>query len=527
MSNDLPPGWKSRLDPKYGKTYYYNKSTKQTSWKHPNKMDKKKKSQVRLSDQQGKGNGQSGKDKHKQGTEDRQKKKLSRTKSSEVQPQAGDPTNMSLNTGVSLPQGWMEVWSASHKRMYYYNQTMSKSVWTDPRKQRVPPQDVQGDDEDSSEDEAASSQIISPTSQFNKKFSRHNLFNPSDEQVAANSVVETQIDPAAFQNAVMAQFPALAEALADLKQGQAQLERERAEHNARMEKDWEDLQVKLAAMRPIQEQQVEEQVPRPTSERPRSIAPPVPKRSRPTKLSAELETYSKDLQRRSLSIVKRRSVLQHRELNNGEITPSALKRIQEQAERVLQEAASVDTHSVTSQDDDALVLFGGDTVEALAAEMKGVQSGILYAKQEMEAQRTARAEALEQSNSTYYSVLGVEEDASDNELKKGFRRQMMQWHPDKVRPEYKGVAQDKSVQISTAYECLSDPWEREIYDWFGLEEYLVHLKVLQIFKNHMTTGIDLVKHGRKGWPRKRCVLGLFVLMYFILLVFPRFTCLVS
>jgi len=70
-------------------------------------------------------------------------------------------------------------------------------------------------------------------------------------------------------------------------------------------------------------------------------------------------------------------------------------------------------------------------------------------------------------DSKYYDLLGVARDASDTDIKKQYRKLAMQYHPDKNpgNPE----AADKFKEISTAYEALSDPEKREIYDKYGEE----------------------------------------------------------
>ncbi|CAM6026522.1 unnamed protein product [Sphagnum balticum] len=68
----------------------------------------------------------------------------------------------------------------------------------------------------------------------------------------------------------------------------------------------------------------------------------------------------------------------------------------------------------------------------------------------------------------YYTVLKVGKTASDDDLKKAYRKLAMKWHPDK-NPNNKKEAEAKFKQISEAYEVLSDPQKRAIYDQEGEE----------------------------------------------------------
>ena len=67
----------------------------------------------------------------------------------------------------------------------------------------------------------------------------------------------------------------------------------------------------------------------------------------------------------------------------------------------------------------------------------------------------------------YYKILGVSRDATEEEIKKSYRRIAMQYHPDRNPGDKE--AEEKFKVASEAYEVLRDSQKREIYDRYGIE----------------------------------------------------------
>ncbi|KAG8921048.1 hypothetical protein FRC00_009203, partial [Tulasnella sp. 408] len=67
-------------------------------------------------------------------------------------------------------------------------------------------------------------------------------------------------------------------------------------------------------------------------------------------------------------------------------------------------------------------------------------------------------------DTAYYDILGVKTDVNDVDLKKAYRKKAIEFHPDKNKaPD----AEEKFKEISKAYQVLSDPNTRAVYDKNG------------------------------------------------------------
>ena len=72
-----------------------------------------------------------------------------------------------------------------------------------------------------------------------------------------------------------------------------------------------------------------------------------------------------------------------------------------------------------------------------------------------------RKSLLSEDLPDYYAILQIQATASQNEIKSQFRKLAKKWHPDRKQSD---DAEEKMAQINTAYEVLSDPKRRKMYD---------------------------------------------------------------
>ena len=73
------------------------------------------------------------------------------------------------------------------------------------------------------------------------------------------------------------------------------------------------------------------------------------------------------------------------------------------------------------------------------------------------------------ANKDYYAALGLQKGASDDEIKRAFRKLAIKYHPDKNQGDKE--AENKFKEINEAYQVLSDPEKKERYDRFGTVDF--------------------------------------------------------
>src|SRR6266498_1977511 len=80
----------------------------------------------------------------------------------------------------------------------------------------------------------------------------------------------------------------------------------------------------------------------------------------------------------------------------------------------------------------------------------------------------------------YYKVLGLKKGATQEEIKKAYRKLAVKYHPDKNPGDKE--AEDKFKEINEAYAVLSDPQKKQQYDQFGSADFHQRYSQEDIFR---------------------------------------------
>ena len=98
----------------------------------------------------------------------------------------------------------------------------------------------------------------------------------------------------------------------------------------------------------------------------------------------------------------------------------------------------------------------------------------------------------------YYKILGLQSrGASEEDIKKAYRKMALKYHPDKNKS---AGAEEKFKEIAEAYEVLSDPKKRQVYDQYGEEG----LKGVQKKMNRIIIYVVLKFYYVLLWEEKYC-----------------------
>lgn len=73
------------------------------------------------------------------------------------------------------------------------------------------------------------------------------------------------------------------------------------------------------------------------------------------------------------------------------------------------------------------------------------------------------------ANKDFYEVLGVDKSASEDEIKKAFKKAALKYHPDRNKGDKE--AEEKFKEVNEAYQVLSDAEKRQRYDQFGTADF--------------------------------------------------------
>jgi hypothetical protein len=133
------------------------------------------------------------------------------------------------------------------------------------------------------------------------------------------------------------------------------------------------------------------------------------------------------------------------------------------------------THVLTT-----MLAFMAADCEASASQIDDGESGMSLGDSESEyiyvdqygnpvgggARMRSRPPPGQVNNTAFYELMGLQVNCTEDEIKKAYKRKALKWHPDK-NPENKTFAESMFKKVSDAYQVLSDPQKRALYDKYG------------------------------------------------------------
>lgn len=389
-----------------------------------------------------------------------------------------------------VPTDWVEGIDPKYNRKYYYNRRTRKSTWTVPN--------FQGQGSLPSEKSgigyykrAEKSSLNSPTNESPRKI-------PSNGQQGRSSA-NIPNHPRKSSVSKMREIPALQNAWADIEKARVELQREREELSSRMRTEWKLLEAQLEELKALKEAGSFTPKNRPHDD-PRNRKHEHEDDSNDD-MSVEsdedesdsvgmddLDKYAEELERRTSEIYKQKDFLWSMEESDEEdISDDDTKNQVEQMKR--KHKRRLRRKKNARPDSNTLAMFMDDVEE--------IKAGMKYVKDENKAKQEAAEQAAGIEEGDFYKIMGVEKNATNSQLRKAYHKLMIFWHPDKNRDNVE-EANRKANLVKDAYDCLSNKWERHVYDKIGLEGYLFHVKIIQTFKNYLRSGVKIKKHGRNG-----------------------------
>jgi len=423
-----------------------------------------------------------------------------------------------------LPTEWVEGIDPKYNRKYYFNRRTKTSTWTVPNFELDRSfQELSTDEDQKDKSTSSPSEPYSQNGYYQRAETKRSddwveKFSPDhdrsyfvnrltketswdDPRNGANLNTRIRNKPFAREPSKMRDIPALQNAWEDIEKARMQLQREREELSSRMRTEWKLLQAQLEELKALKKSTsfTPESSPNDSRREANGIENESSDTDEPededddsesesdTDMN-DLDKYLGDLEKRTSEIYKQKDYMWSFEESEDENSDDdddedRVQKLKRKHKRRMRRNKGVGAKS------DMLAMFM-DTVEDIKSGMKAV-------KDEKKAKQEAAEQAAGIEEGDFYKIMGVEKNATNGQLRKAYHKLMILWHPDKNRDNIE-EANRKANLVKDAYECLSNKWERHVYDKIGLEGYLFHCKMIQTFKNYLRSGLKIKKHGRNG-----------------------------